>query len=164
MKTWSWLVGLVLVGGVLVLPMDARAQHRQQAASFCLPVTNTYQDVRSNTGAIGNGGTAAMRLACPILDDGYLSKSTLYGTYVDVYDGTSSASVDARACVTYGSFLGGSCGPASLSSMSGVSMTSLWLNISVWGSYPWDYGYVLINLPPAQNGRASQVHGYYLYR
>ena len=164
MKTRSWLVGLVLVGGVLVLPHEALAQHRQQAASFCLPVTNTYQDVRSNTEAIGNGGAAAMRMACPILDDGYLSKGNLSGGWVDVYDGTSVAGVDARACVTYSYYLGGSCGPATVSSMSGVTMSSLVIDRSVWISNPWEYGYLLINLPPAQNGRVSEVHGYYLYR
>jgi hypothetical protein len=164
MKTWTWAVGLVLVGSVLVLPGEARAQHRQQAASFCLPVTATYQDVRSNTGAIGNGGTAVMRMSCPILDDGYLSKGNLTGAYVYVYDGTSTASVDARTCVTYSYALGGTCSPASASSMSGMGVQSLWLDIYAWTSNSWDFGYILINLPPAQSGRASAVHGYYLYR
>ncbi|HEX8702472.1 MAG TPA: hypothetical protein VF815_26800 [Myxococcaceae bacterium] len=164
MKTWAWAVGLVLVGGVLVLPQEARAQYRQQAASFCLPVTNTYQDVRSNTGAIGNGGAAAMRLACPILDDAYMQKGTLSGAYVDLYDGTSVGAVDVRACVTFGFNMGGSCGPANATIPSGIGLTGLGLDLSVWYSHQWEYGYILVNLPAAQSGRASAVHGYYLYR
>jgi hypothetical protein len=164
MKTGAWVAGWVLVGSVLVLPQGARAQYRQQSASFCLPVTATYQDVRSNTGAIGNGGTAAMRMACPIIDDGYLAKGNVVGAYVDVYDGTNSASVDARTCITYSYAPGGSCGPANSSSASGIGMNTLWLDVSSWTSNPWDYGYILVNLPPAQSGHASGVHGYYLYR
>jgi len=164
MKTWVWAVGLALVGAVLVLPQEAHAQWRMQAASFCLPVTPTYQDVRSNTGAIGNGGAGAMRLACPILDDAYMDKGTLSGAYVDLYDGTNVGSVDVRPCVTYGFNMGGSCGPANVSTPSNIGMTTLGIDMSVWVTHQWEYGYILVNLPPAQGGRASAVHGYYLYR
>jgi hypothetical protein len=164
MKSWAWGAGMVMVAGMLVLPKEARADYRQQAGSFCLPITSTYQDLRSNTGAIGNGGAAAMRMVCPILDDSALSKASLYGAYIDVYDGTSAASTDARSCITYGYTLGGSCGPATVSSAPGMGVSALYLNIAVWQSNPSDYGYILVNLPPAQSGRASAVHGYYLYR
>jgi hypothetical protein len=156
------LTAVAIVMGALFAPLDALAQ-RRQSASFCLPITGAYQDVRSNTGAIGNAGTATMRLACPIIDDdNYLPKDTLATARVDVYDGTSAASLDARACVTYGYMQGGACGPAAASSASGTGMNALFPDVTVWYTYYWEYGYILVNLPPAQSGRASAVHGYFL--
>ncbi len=164
MKRWIWVLGLTVAGALLGIPSEAHAQYRIQSGSFCLPITATYQDVRSNIGAIGNGGSALMRMVCPIADDGYLHKGDLSGAFVDVYDGTTAASVDARTCVSYAYVLGGSCGPAAASNLAGTGMNSLWVDISAWQINPWDYGYVLVNLPPAQSGRVSEVHGYYLYR
>ncbi|WP_434386691.1 hypothetical protein [Melittangium boletus] len=159
-------VGAACVGAGLLLgvPQEASAQsYRRQSAAFCTPITSTYQSVRSDAGALGNGSASVMRLACPILDDGVLPKAQILSTLVDVYDGASAAVVDVRACVSFWSGVGGACGPAASSSSGGVGMATLSPSPGVWSTYPSDYGYLVINLPAFTSGTASSVHGYELY-
>lgn len=159
------VVAVGLAGLVLGIPEEASAQtYRRQSATFCTPITSTYQSVRSDSGSIGNGGTSAMRLVCPILDDSTLPKHVINGSYVDVFDGSTTAALDARACVSFWSAVGGSCGPASASSTSGTGMLTLAPNPSLWASFAGDYGYFVINLPPISSGKVSAVHGYELYQ
>jgi hypothetical protein len=158
------LAAVGVVGLVLGMPGEAFAQYRRQSATFCTPITSTYGSVRSDSGAIGNGGTAAMRLACPILDDSTIPKYLATRTVVDVYDGSTAASVDARACVSYWSAVGGSCGPAVFSGAAFIGMLSLAPDPSVWVNFAGDYGYFIINLPATSSGRVSNVHGYEYYQ
>jgi|GEM_PF-6562276 len=155
-----------MAGLALGVPGEASAQtaYRRLSASFCTPITPTYQSVRSDSGAIGNGSPTEMRLVCPILDDGYLPKLQIRSALVDVYDGSTTVAVDARTCVSFWSAIGGACGPASATSPTGVGMTTLSPNTATWSSYSSDYGYLVINLPAFTTGTASSVHGYELYQ
>ncbi len=162
---WSTLAVFAVTGALLGLSTEASAQvsYRRQSATYCMPITNTYQDVRSNSGAVGNGGTNPLRLVCPIHDDSAMDKVLVSYTNVDVYDGSTVAAVDARACVTYWSSMGGACDSAAASSVSGTGMTTLSPPVSVWAANPSHYGYYVINLPIIQSGRVSALHGYELY-
>ncbi|ATB30856.1 hypothetical protein [Melittangium boletus] len=164
--TRAMVMGAFGVAGLAgALPGEASAQaYRRMSASFCTPITPTYQSVRSDSGAIGNGGPTDIRLVCPILDDGYLPKLQIFSALVDVYDGSATAAVDARTCVSFWANVGGACGPASATSSSGVGITSLSPSTATWNSYSTDYGYLVVNLPAFTTGTASSVHGYELHQ
>jgi hypothetical protein len=160
------LAVVVAAGVVLGLPSEASAQtpYRRQSATDCLPITDSAASVRSDSGAIGNGGSTAMRLVCPINDDSYLPKDLIGTMFVDVYDSSTTGFVDARACVSYVSTVGGACGPGSASSISGTGMRALSPVPTVWSDNPTHYGYIVVNLPPLQSGRIpSSLHGYELF-
>lgn len=161
-RRWMMLAAMG-AGLVLAMPGDASAQvtYRLQSATFCTPITSTYASVRSDSGALGNGGSSAMRMVCPILDDLFLPKSIINGLNVDVFDGSTSAPVDVRACVSFSTAVGGTCGVAASTSTSGTGLVRLNVNPSVWATYEFDYGYLVINLPPLSK-RASSVHGWQL--
>ena len=157
------MAAMGMVGLVLGMPGAASAQvtYRLQSATFCMPITSTYQSVRSDSGAIGNGGSSAMRLVCPILDDVTLPKSIINGVNVDVFDGSTSAPVDVRACVSFATAVGGSCGPATATSSSGTGMARLRVDSALWARFEFDYGYLVINLPPLSRS-VSSAHGWQL--
>ncbi len=161
---WRHRAVMAAMGGaVLVLGVAGEAsaqEYRQQSATFCMPITHNYAAVRSDSGAIGNGGSSAMRLVCPILDDSFLPKSSLNVVTADVFDGSTSAAVDARACVSFGGAVGGSCGPAVTSSSSGTGMVTLRVDPSVWARFEFDYGYLVFNLPTLSGSSVSSVHGW----
>jgi hypothetical protein len=158
------VVALAGAGLVLGMPGEASAQaYRRQSATFCTPITSAYQSIRSDSGAIGNGSSSAIRLVCPILDDSHLPKDQISTIYVDAFDGSASAALDARACVSFWSSVGGSCGPASASSTSGTGMITLAPSSSVWAGFITDYGYLVINLPPISGSSVSAVKGYELF-
>jgi hypothetical protein len=162
-KKWAAVTTLTGMGLASGMAGEAQAYYRRQSATFCTPITSTYQYVQSDSGAIGNGSTSPIRLVCPILDDAYLSKTVIGASYVTVNDGSTSAAVDARACVTYSSSVGGTCGPASATSSTGTGLSSLYVNPGIWAGFPYEYGYIVVNLPGTSSGRVSSVHGYDLY-
>jgi hypothetical protein len=165
---WKKLIALstiAVAGLVMGLSEEAFAQeaYRRQSATDCLPITASSLSVKNDSGAIGNGGSSAMRLVCAVNDDSYLSKELVRSIFVDVYDGSTRGAVDARACVSYMGSTGGACGPGAATSESGIGMEALIPSPSVWVDNPYEYGYIVVTLPVLESGRLpSSMHGYIL--
>ncbi|MFY0571309.1 hypothetical protein ACN28E_46800 [Archangium lansingense] len=164
-KKWIALSTIAVAGLVMGLSEEAFAQeaYRRQSATGCLPITASSLSVKNNSGAIGNGGSSTMRLVCAVNDDSYLSKDLVQSIYVDVYDGSTRGSVDARACVSYMGSMGGACGPGATTSESGIGMEALIPSPGVWVDNPYEYGFIVVTLPVLESGRPpSSMHGYIL--
>lgn len=98
---------------------------------------------------------------CPVVDDNpsaTFSASTSLN--VDVYDGTSSASLTAQACVTFAGSLGSSCGSAAPSGGAFTGHTTLSPSLSSWTGYPNDYAFALVVVPANGTG-VNYVKGYW---
>lgn len=103
---------------------------------------------------------------CDIEDSDRFLKQNIRRVNVHGHDGSRTASVSAKACVTFYNGFGGSCGRRVSSGNSYTGRTTLRPPLTAWTSSTFaHFGYVLVTLPhdvfPA-GGDTSTFYGYYI--
>jgi|GEM_PF-5465492 len=107
-------------------------------------------------------------LRCPVVTDGTFAPNTIYQVNVQGFDGHSSHDVYAMACTSWKWSTGGRCGNSLRSAATGYYNVTLTSGSGVdalyyWRTAPWDYPYVLIQLPGRGDVGFTSSVGYTLY-
>lgn len=117
-------------------------------------------------GQVINYSTRDAFFICDIEDSDRFSKQNITTLNVHVYDGSTTTSVSAKACVTVFNGWGGSCGSTVSTGNAFTGEATLQPPMTVWTAANFaQFGYVQVRLPPdvaPAGGDTSAFHGYYI--
>ena len=146
----SFAVVGVLVGAAF----PAAAWSVRQNGAYCMtdPGANV---IHSGAGVTNLSTTVLGRLTCPVIDTSATPKGGIASLSVLAVDNSTTAGVQANACVQFAGTPGGSCGATVTSSAAGTGIVNLSPPRTFWsgGTSANDFPYILVSLPV----RASTV-------
>lgn len=127
------------------------AYYRQWTSATCAASNGSALYV--DAAGVYQNTAAAFDIVCDTPDDSTYMKNTAVALNVYGYDGSSTDSITAYACVTYRNSNGGYCGFGAVTGPSYVGNFDLPLSPSAWQLYPSEIAYVSVNLPRYGYGR-----------
>jgi hypothetical protein len=145
---------------LLVAAKPAEARYKRITGSDCTIDLQTYSTARLNSDGFVNTANSNTQkyTTCTIADDDVFPHHQAVTMNVHLYDGTSGASVDVYACVTYNGALGGLCGIGASSGAGFTGVTSVSPPISVLQNHEYDFPHLWANVP----GYNSSIKGIFL--
>jgi hypothetical protein len=140
--------------------MEADAKWTRTHAFDCKTLDGTPIDTRF--AFFNNSTTYEMVVLCAVPDTDYFMKQNIRNLNVHGFNGHSSRQVAARACRSFFSTTGGTCGAITTSAVGRGDYTlrpdiyGLWISSS-----QADFGYFLLFLPWKKGSNISSFRGYY---
>jgi len=144
---------------VALLATPSQAFDRRIHGSACMAINGI-----TNFISRGNISTTnSLQAECPIPTDSDIRKFQLRTVNLHFTDNSTSFGVWVQACVEFWDFNGGECGSVAQSSAGGTGTSGLGapLNGPNWLRSEGDFAYLLVLLPPAQQG-TSLIKGYFM--
>jgi hypothetical protein len=148
LRTWATFVASAVVGGALVLPLNAGAFQRRVDVTACYPNSGSNFAAGPGDWNIWNNGTDDAHLMCPVPDDDSLLPQNINFLNVHVRGGNSGTIV-VKPCLHFWDQPMCTCGTAATSTIC-CSQQQLSLgHPSLFSSANFNhFKYVAVTLPP----------------
>jgi len=112
LRTWATFVASAVVGGALVLPLNAGAFQRRVDATACFAGGGPFQAQGGDWNIKNNNPNAILNLMCPLPDDDSLLPQNI--NFLNIHGKAASSvggiTASAQPCLHFWDTFGGTCG------------------------------------------------------